>query len=240
MTNIKQGLSDNRDLVIVTVISVFTMLAWHFLPFGRLVLYPFIILGTWFHELGHGLTALVLGGNFHKLELFADGSGVAFWSGEVFGGGIGRAIVAGGGPIAPTIIGAMFLLLSRNTKRARLIMLLFSFTLAISTAVWVRSLFGAVFIAILAIIIFFIAVKGNDRFNKFTLQFIAIQAFMSMYLSIDYLFSSSGTTATGVYYSDTYWMQSGLLLPYWFWAGAICLFSGLLIYFSFKALLKSK
>lgn len=240
MTNFKQNLTDNRDLVIVTLISVLTMLSWHFLPFGRLVLYPFIILGTWFHELGHGLTALVLGGNFQKLELFSDGSGVAFWSGEVFGGGIGRAIVAGGGPIAPTIIGAMFLLLSRNAKRARLIMLLFSFVLVISTAIWIRSIFGAIFIGILAVIIFFIALKGNDRFNKFTLQLIAIQAFMSMYLSVDYLFSSSGTTANGVYYSDTYWIAAGLLLPYWFWAGAICLFSGIVMYCSYKSLLKSK
>ena len=240
MANIKQELSLNRDLLIVSAISLITVLMWHFIPYGRIILYPFILLGTWFHEMGHGLTALILGGNFLKLELFADGSGVAYWSGDVFGMNFGKAAVAAGGPIAPTIIGALFLILSTNPKRAKLINLLFAFALALSTAIWIRSLFGAILIIVFAIIFFFIAVRSSDRFNKFTLQFIAIQAFMSMYLSIDYLFSSSGTTEVGIYYSDTYHIAENLLLPYWFWAGAICLFSILMIVLSFRILLNTK
>ncbi len=237
MTNLKQDISLNRDLLIVASISVLSVVLWHFVPFGRIALYPFILLDTWFHEMGHGLTALILGGSFHKLELFADGSGIAYWSGDVFGMNIGKAAVAAGGPTAPTLIGALFLILSSNAKRARLLMLLFSFVLALSTIIWIRSLFGAGLIIVFALIFFFIALKGNDRFNKFTLQFIAIQAFMSMYLSIDYLFSSSGTTEMGVYYSDTQHIAENLWLPYWFWGGAICVFSALMLYFSFRSLM---
>ena len=34
------------------------------LPFGNYLIYPFMILATWFHEMGHGLTALAFGYEF--------------------------------------------------------------------------------------------------------------------------------------------------------------------------------
>ena len=33
------------------------------LPFGSYLIYPFAILTTWFHEMGHGLTALLMASN---------------------------------------------------------------------------------------------------------------------------------------------------------------------------------
>ena len=38
---------------------------------------PLVLLATLMHELGHGLAALMLGGSFAQLQLWADGSGVA-------------------------------------------------------------------------------------------------------------------------------------------------------------------
>jgi hypothetical protein len=45
---------------------------WQFAP-GRYVLYPFTIPATWFHEMGHGLCAKLLGGSFVSLSLFPEG-----------------------------------------------------------------------------------------------------------------------------------------------------------------------
>jgi hypothetical protein len=72
-----------------------TLLLWQF-SWGNYILYPFSILATWFHEMGHGLTALFLGGNFHKLVMLPNGSGYAVHSGSLFLGPIGRALVAAG------------------------------------------------------------------------------------------------------------------------------------------------
>ena len=47
------------------------------LPLGNYLLYPFTILTTWFHEMGHGLAALALGWEFERLVLLSDGSGYA-------------------------------------------------------------------------------------------------------------------------------------------------------------------
>ena len=49
-------------------------------PFLGQVRYPFLLLGTWFHEMGHGITALILGGKFEYLEIYSNGGGVAYTS----------------------------------------------------------------------------------------------------------------------------------------------------------------
>ena len=55
------------------ILAVVVVLALPALPFGNYLMYPFVILTTWFHEMGHGLTALMLGQNFDQLQIFADG-----------------------------------------------------------------------------------------------------------------------------------------------------------------------
>ena len=238
MKNLNTKSFNQKELKIILLFALITFIIWQ-LPFGRLVLYPFTILGTWFHEMGHGLTALILGGNFHKLELFPDGSGVAYWSGSVFGGNLGAALVAFGGPIAPTLAGCLLLLSSKNPRYTKIILLFLSFLMIASIIIWIRTLLGAGIILVLAVLIMYIALKAGTKFCKYTLQFLAMQAFLSLYLSIDYLFSSGGTTGIGVYYSDTYHIQENLFLPYWFWGGAIILFSIVIILYSLKSVSKN-
>lgn len=229
-----------KELYILILLGIFTVAMWHFVPYGRLILYPFTILGTWFHEMGHGLTALILGGNFHKLELFPDGSGVAYWSGDVFLGGIGASMVAFGGPIGPTIFGSLFMLGSKELKRTRIILLILSLFMIASVIIWVRTLFGAGILLIIGALIMLIALKSNEKFCKYTLQFLAVQCFLSLYLSIDYLFSCSGASEFGVYYSDTCHIQKYLYLPYWFWASLIVGFSVFMFYISLRLLAKGR
>lgn len=69
-----------RVAIIVSIALV--LIAWQ-IPYGRLVIYPLSLLGTYVHEMGHGLTALVLGADFERLVMFPDGSGFAEWRGDV-------------------------------------------------------------------------------------------------------------------------------------------------------------
>lgn len=228
---------NNKEIKIILIFALFTVIIWQ-IPFGNYILYPFTILGTWFHEMGHGLTALIIGGNFHKLEIFANGSGIAYWSGNVFGANLGAAAVAFGGPIGPTIAGAIFLTASKNTRFTKFFLLLLSIFMILSIIIWIRTIIGAIIILTIALIIMFIAIKSGNLFSKYTLQFLAVQAFASLYQSIDYLFSSGGSIGSTNYYSDTYHIQENLLLPYWFWAGVIIVFSILLIYISIRNISK--
>ncbi len=219
------------------IFAVLTVVLFN-MPFGRYVLYPFIILGTWFHEMSHGLMAIAMGGSFHKLELFADGSGLAYHSGGLFLGPIGNAMVAAGGPLGPTTAGSLLLLASKNQKVSRISLYILGFFQVISSLIWIRSLFGVIIISIFGIITLFIAYKGSERIQTLTIQFLAIQAFTSLYLSIGYLFSSGGVVAGSSFSSDTGVIAQNLLLPHWFWAVSILLLSLLMIYSSLKSVLK--
>ncbi|MEM6477056.1 MAG: M50 family metallopeptidase, partial [Pseudomonadota bacterium] len=44
------------------------------LPFGNYLIYPFFILTTWFHEMGHGISAILTGQEFDQLVIYANGS----------------------------------------------------------------------------------------------------------------------------------------------------------------------
>lgn len=56
--------------------AVVYALIWH-TYYGYYILYPFTILGTWFHEMGHGIMSILVGGRFNYLEIFPNGSGLA-------------------------------------------------------------------------------------------------------------------------------------------------------------------
>lgn len=206
------------------IIAVITGVMWQF-QIGRYILYPFAILGTWFHEFSHGIMALILGGNFHKLELFPNGSGIAYYSGDLFFGNIGNALVAMAGPLGPAIFGGCLILSSKNQKSSTIFLYILSLILIISDIIWIRTAFGVIIIAIISILLLLINRFASDNVNIFTSQFLGVQAIMSIYLSVNYLFSKSGGIGANTYYSDTQVIENYLILPYWFWGAFILILS---------------
>ncbi|MBW4562186.1 MAG: M50 family metallopeptidase [Mojavia pulchra JT2-VF2] len=201
--------------------AIATTLLWQ-VPGGDYILYPFTILATWFHEMGHGLMALVLGGQFQQLQIFSNGSGVASYRIALTLGPIGPALVAAAGPMGPPIAGAALILASRSFKAASLSLKILGSVLLLSTLIWVRSLFGFVAIPLLGLIILGIALKAPRWVQGFGVQFLGVQACVSTYHQLDYLFSYS---AGPLGLSDTAQMQRYLLLPYWFWGGLMAIAS---------------
>ncbi|MBR8833235.1 MAG: M50 family metallopeptidase [Stigonema ocellatum SAG 48.90 = DSM 106950] len=212
---------DRMGLTWLIAAAIATILLWH-VPFGNYILYPFTILATWFHEMGHGLAALLLGGDFQQLKISPNGSGVAYYSGGLFLGPIGSALVAAAGPLGPPIAGAILILASRSFKTATLSLKILGGFLIVSTLIWVRSLFGLVAIPLLGFIILGIALGANRWLQGFAIQFLGVQACVSTYLQLDYLFSSSAGPGL---HSDSAQIQHLLFLPYWFWGGLMAIAS---------------
>lgn len=204
--------------------ALLTIILWR-VPFGMLVLYPFTILSTWFHEMAHGIMALILGGSFHQLEIYADGSGLAVWSGNLFLGNVGKAIVAAAGPLGPTAAGAILIILSKKDKHLKKILYTFSAILAFSVIYWVRSIYGIPVILTFAVLIFFAALKMRVKNQKLLIIFLGIQAFLSIYLSIGYLMSQEAFIDNDFHISDTGVIAQNLFLPYWIWGGVIIFIS---------------
>ena len=201
--------------------ALITISLWQ-IPAGAYILYPFTILATWFHEMGHGLAAIILGGNFQQLQIYGDGSGVAFHSGRLYLGSIGRALVAAAGPMGPPIAGAGLILASRKFQTASVCLKILGGLLLFSVLVWVRSLFGIVAISLLGLTILGISLKAAPWFQGFSVQFLGVQACISTYHQLDYLFSSN---AGSLGLSDTAQIQRQLFLPYWFWGGLMAIAS---------------
>ncbi|MBI4815041.1 MAG: M50 family metallopeptidase [Deltaproteobacteria bacterium] len=207
-----------RELRFVVLVAVaVTIVAWQF-PLGRLVLWPFTLLATFAHEMGHGLTAMLLGADFETILMRADGSGVATWSGSL--GRFGRAMVAAGGLIGPAFLGAGLLVASSREKAGRpLIALLLLFSLFAFFRV--GSVFTAAFLATLAVTAAALLKFGSVGANVLAVRLMGVQLGLSVFQDLSYMFSPG----QGGQVSDSMSISQALFLPYWVWGGLVALVS---------------
>lgn len=210
--------------------GIITAILWQ-LPGGDYILYPFTILATWFHEMSHGLMAMLLGGDFVKLEIFPSGSGVATYAVPFNWDPVSRALVAAAGPMGPPLAGAILILVSRNRNMVNWCLKILGAFLLISTVIWVRSPFGYIFIPLLGALIFGLGLIPSQSFQTFAVQFLGVQACISTYHQLGYLYSYR---AGPFGLSDTAQIQQELLLPYWFWATLMAVASATILFQSLR------
>lgn len=227
----------NKKIGMMILIAIITIIIWH-IPGGYYYLYPFTILGTWFHEMAHGMAAIILGGEFWYLQIYPDGSGVAHISTDNYLGHIGKAIIAMAGPIGPSLFGSILIISTKNIKSSKYILIGLSIIMFLSLILWLRSLTGILVILFIAIGIISIALKAKDHYITFTTQFLGVQAIISAYLSLNYIFSNAANIEGEINISDTGLMEKYLFLPYWIWGVLIVIVSLFLLFKSFQYLRK--
>ena len=198
-----------------------TVILWQ-IPGADLILYPFAILATWFQEMGHGLAALLMGGDFQTLALNADGSGVATYT-YIPGmfAAFGQAFIAASGPLGPALAGALFIMSGKKSRTAGVALGILAGILFLSAALWVRTSFGIIAVTALGVMILALAIKGSAPLRAFSIQFLGIQACISTYKQVDYLFMGEAEIGGTIMVSDTMQIANQLLLPHWFWGGLI-------------------
>jgi hypothetical protein len=197
-----------------------SILLWQTL-LGSLLLYPFTILATWFHEMGHGLAAMVAGREFERLRIFADGSGFAESLRPADGYRLVDALVAASGPLGPAIAGALLIVASRSPTATRNALAVLGAALILSAAIWVRSPTGLLVLPALGVAIVALALRGSPSWQSFAIQLLGVQACISVWKQLDYLFSPGGIVGGRLVRSDTGAIADVLLLPYWFWGAGI-------------------
>lgn len=143
----------------------------HVAPFGWVALYPFTLLATWVHEIGHGLAALATGGHFERLVIFWDASGYAVTR-EAAGWPV--ALTCLGGLLAPPLAGAVILAFARGPRRARLALGALALALLATLAVWVRSPAGLTVMPIVAVLLGLGAWRWRDGRLLVLAQFVAV------------------------------------------------------------------
>ncbi len=181
-------MSSRRTLVFAVAIA---WLLEHVVPFGRLVLYPFTLLATWVHETGHGLAALATGGQFLRLLIFADASGLAETR---VASPTATAIMCLGGLWAPPLVGAVLLAVARGPRRARAALAVLAALLLLTLALWVRSPAGFIAVPACAALLGWAAWRWQPARRLLLAQFLAITlALDTVGRLVGYALSSSAT-----------------------------------------------
>jgi Peptidase M50B-like len=185
-----------------------------------------VLFSTLTHELGHGLMAMIVGGDFQKLVINWDGSGVTSWSGSP--GRLARGLVAAGGLIGPSCAAALVFWSARGSNRRFLVFTrLFGAGLLMAGILTARSPWALVFTVGLGAALLALSGKLSRPKLESLMVFIGVQLGLSVFTRADYLFSKEAGPNLP---SDVANMADALFLPFWFW-GAVCgLFSLIVLY----------
>ncbi len=209
--------SERARVVLLVSIGLTTLL--YLVPYGRVVAYPLMLLSTLAHEMGHGISAVLLGGSFEQFQMWPDGSGKAEL--RVRDSALAQALVAAGGLVGPAVAAAIGFALGRTERGARVALYALAVLLALALLLVVRNIFGVVFVVIGLAGCSFAAWKASGEIAQLLLVFLAVQLALSVFSRGDYLFAESAQTADGLMPSDVGQMAAALWLPYWFW-GLVC------------------
>jgi hypothetical protein len=214
----KQNTLRSSSSSLVILVSCLTLFLY-IVPILRPLSYPFLLLSTLVHEMGHGVAALLVGGSFLSFSMWPNGSGVANIAGNL--GPFAKAFVAALGLLGPSIVAAAFFMSLKSEKRSRVALALFGIVLLLSLLIVVRNMFGMIFVSIIVFLCYYFSLGGGKNYAKIALSFLSIQLSLSVFSRSDYLFTDKAVTSLGVMPSDVAQIADALILPYWFW-GILC------------------
>ncbi|MBE7512360.1 MAG: M50 family metallopeptidase [Anaerolineales bacterium] len=112
MMNPPAPLDRKRVLTIAFIAFVVVFFLWQT---RSIILYPFYLLVTYVHEMGHGLAAVFTGGRFVSFHVYPNGAGVAYTDGG------NQHLILVAGYVGTALFGAMLLYLANRVRRVTLV-----------------------------------------------------------------------------------------------------------------------
>lgn len=196
---------------------VFLVAAW--LVYNTPYIYvPFKWFETYFHELSHGIAALLAGGSVDRLALNFDGSGTIFFSDLKMPG-----LVAFFGYFGAFIWGAAVYLAASSLKKfSSICAASIAVLVLVTAAMWIRDIQSAIVaLTILSVLVLLVKVK-RLKLAHLGLRFIGIYVIVAaMYSPLMQLFAQSAKT-------DALVLREMTWIPEIFWI-AVWMLSGILI-----------
>ena len=222
-----------QRITLLVILGIGSIMLWN-TQFGALLLYPFTILTTWFHEMGHGIATIFMGERFESLQIYPDGSGVAISEVSPSRNVLQDAIISAGGPIGPGLAGAALIASSRTLKGTRIALAVLGAALLVTSVIWVRGLTGWLVLPAMGLAILAIARQANPAQQRFAIQLLGVQAIISVWAQSSYLFTDGGTLGGYAQVSDTGAISDALFLPYWFWGIVLSIANIALLWWSLR------
>jgi len=192
--------------------------------------------------MGHGLTALMVGGTFEYLEIYENGGGVAYLTmgGSYLPSNIAQAFSAAGGLLGPVITGGILIASAKYHKSSMIVLRLLITLMILSLLLWVRSFWGIAVLSGYITILIGITFLKSRRVEVITILFLGVQSVLSTYLQLDYLFTKQFERNGAVQISDTQSIAQNTFGAYWLWAIVIALLSAYLLWKSLKYYFNTK
>jgi hypothetical protein len=197
-----------REVLLVLLLGVVSVLLWR-VPMLGLVWYPFHLLGTFIHEICHGLAAIVSGGDFQRFVVRPDQSGTAWYT-----GGVGW-FVTSAGYVGCALVGGVLTILSARDISARTVLFLLGVVLGILCLIFVKNLFGMAAGLLLSGALLLAGDRLPERWADGLLLFLAVQVMLNAINSLFdllYLSTQRGDILTD---AQLMHMMTGIPAPLW-------------------------
>lgn len=170
--------------------------------------YPLRLLVVFFHELSHGLMALLTGGRIQRIELVALEGGRCLTVGGV------APLVLSAGYVGSLLWGGVILLLAVRTTRDKTVSMVLGAIMLLVALLWVRPLlsFGFGFALLTGLALILVGWKLSEDVNDFLLKLIGLTSIL--YVPLDVI---SDTLARPHLPSDARLLAEMTHVPSIFW-----------------------
>ncbi|MGF1471959.1 MAG: M50 family metallopeptidase [Rubrobacteraceae bacterium] len=213
-----------REILLVLGLALALVVLGNVPVLGTLF-YPFRLFGTFVHELGHGLAAVLTGGHFQRFAVNPDLSGSALSSGGI------RWIIASAGYVGSALFGGLLIILSARGVPARKVLLWLGIVLGVLCLLFVRNLFGVVTGLGLASALVFAGRRLDALWADGLLLLLAVQMMLGSLNSLLDLLQISVFSSTA---TDAALMAQATGIPAAFWALLWTATSGIILFYALR------
>jgi hypothetical protein len=197
-----------KNLLLFAAMFVGVFFLW-----DTVVVYPVKVFVVFFHEMSHGLAAILTGGRIEAIRVDSNLGGVTLtWGGSSF-------LTLSAGYLGSMLWGSVILILASRMKNARPLMAALGFIMLTVTLAFVRNLFGFVFGLLAGAAMVGIAFKAPDSVSDFLLKFLGFTSCLYVILDIkEDLITHHAVYLPGLK-SDAQALADMTMLPALFWGG---------------------
>jgi hypothetical protein len=164
------------EVMIVLLLAVVSLLLSN-VPIVGWVFYPFRLLGTFIHELCHGLAAILTGGSFQRFAVQHDRTGIAWYRGGI------RWIVTSAGYMGCAGVGGLLLLAAASDLNAGEVLFWLGLGLLL-TLLFVRNIFGMLSGLGIAGALLYLGTQLSPEWAETLLLFLAVQVMLNAVQSL--------------------------------------------------------
>jgi hypothetical protein len=196
------------DVLLIILVGAASILFSRVPAFG-IVFYPFQLFGVFVHEVCHGVTAILTGGEFRRFSVYRNRSGLAWYCGGV------RWVVASAGYVGTAIIGGLLIILAASGVVATSALMGLGIGLLVVCLIFARNLFGFAMGLGIAALLIAAGYYLSDQWAELLLLLLAVQTALNALHSLFNLVRISQNPADTISDAQTMKQLTGIPAPFW-------------------------